>query len=346
MDVLHRQPFGAGIFDRLAAVDTTIRYEPHGAHRGLWGRLRLFRTLRARRYDAAIFLYSSPSPFWAAFLARVPLRISRHTANRSGVYPGSYLCNCVVRQDRNRAERHEVEYNMDMLAPLGIAPVRTAPLLPVSGAEEAEVAALLLGSGVGPAERVAVIHPGASERRVRWPAASYAAVGDALSQRGAAVVLTGGPADGSLGARTAAAMRRPAVDLSHRLSLPHLCALMKRAALYVGVDSGPMHIAAAFGTPVALLLPQFQHRAVYRRWYPYGSDHIPVPASVTCEGCVAGRCLPRAPGERTPCATAILLGEVAEAAVALLEGSPHPRIVRWHEPTLPQPPLSAASTAR
>lgn len=95
---------------------------------------------------------------------------------------------------------------------------------------------------------LAVVHPGASEPRRRWPASGFAAVADALAGAGAAVVLMGGEDESEVAARVGESMTATAIDTSGRLSIRGLVGLLSRAAVYIGNDSGPLHLARAVGT--------------------------------------------------------------------------------------------------
>jgi ADP-heptose:LPS heptosyltransferase len=96
--------------------------------------------------------------------------------------------------------------------------------------------------------RLVAVHAGANDPRRRWPPDRFAAVADALAERGARVVLVGAPADAELSSAVLRAMRHQAVDLTGRLSLCGLTGLLAGCALLVGNDSGPRHLAAAVGT--------------------------------------------------------------------------------------------------
>jgi ADP-heptose:LPS heptosyltransferase len=100
-----------------------------------------------------------------------------------------------------------------------------------------------------PGERLALLQPGSSDPRRRWPAERFAFVGDALARAGARVAVNGSAAEAPLVRAVLGAMRAPAADLAGRLSLSGLCGLLERAALVVSNDTGPLHLALAIGTP-------------------------------------------------------------------------------------------------
>lgn len=100
---------------------------------------------------------------------------------------------------------------------------------------------------------LAVLQPGATDPRRRWDPRRFAAVGDGLAALGATVVIQGDASETALTARVCEAMRQPALDAGGLLSLGGLCALLARARLVVSNDTGPAHLARAFGVPTVTL---------------------------------------------------------------------------------------------
>ncbi len=92
-----------------------------------------------------------------------------------------------------------------------------------------------------------VLHPGVTDSRRRWPAESFAAVGDRMVERGCRVVITGTVEEGVLAERVAETMRAPAENVAGKLSLSGLTGLLARAAVVVSNDTGPLHLAGAVG---------------------------------------------------------------------------------------------------
>ena len=142
---------------------------------------------------------------------------------------------------------------------------------PLPGDREAH-AALAAEHGLVPG-RHACLHAGAADARRRWPAAAFAAVGDALAERGLRVALTGTAAEREVTAAVAAAMARPALDLAGRTPLGATALLLADAAVLVSNDTGLSHLAAAMRTPSVVLflaadpdrwapLDRARHRAV------------------------------------------------------------------------------------
>jgi ADP-heptose:LPS heptosyltransferase len=97
-------------------------------------------------------------------------------------------------------------------------------------------------------EGIAYLHPGAGKVKNRWPAERYAGVARAILERGVAVTLLEGPQDAGTVDAVCAALGR-ALPVARGESIPMLAARFARAALYVGNDTGPLHLAGAVGCP-------------------------------------------------------------------------------------------------
>jgi ADP-heptose:LPS heptosyltransferase len=93
------------------------------------------------------------------------------------------------------------------------------------------------------------LHPGARDPRRRWSPQNFAAVGDALAERGARIVITGNESERAITAAVAEHMHAPAQDLAGQISLNGLTGLLARCRLMVSNDTGPLHIASAIHTP-------------------------------------------------------------------------------------------------
>jgi ADP-heptose:LPS heptosyltransferase len=140
--------------------------------------------------------------------------------------------------------QHETLRFLEVVGLVGAAPVTLEPRLAVTPADGAEADAVL-PPDAGP---LVVLHPGATDPRRRWPAESFAVVGDELAARGGSVVVVGTAEDAAAAREIASAMHHPVTDLTGRLSLRGTTGLLARATLVVGNDSGPRHLAAAVGT--------------------------------------------------------------------------------------------------
>lgn len=138
----------------------------------------------------------------------------------------------------------EVMRYLEVVSLLGVPATDPTPHFPVIDADRAELDRLLPDAG----RPLVVLHPGATDNRRRWSPARYAAVADALTGAGATVAVTGTAAEADVAHELSAATHGDRPALVNGLSLGGLAALLERAAVFVGNDSGPLHLAAAVGT--------------------------------------------------------------------------------------------------
>ena len=208
---------------------------------------RVVRRLRAGRFDVALVLDRTPLLAALPLLAGIPVRAGIDSAGRG------FSLNVRVPWE---AVEHEAELFLRVGAALGVpthdVQLRFAPtkddharadeLWHQAGLDGARVAAVFPGGGR---------NPGMVLDAKRWPPARYAALADKLhGEYGLAVVLAGSEDDRPVTAAVQRLMRAPAVDLAGRASFGTLGTLFARCALFAGNDCGPMHLAAAVGTPV------------------------------------------------------------------------------------------------
>ena len=221
-------------------------------------------------------------------------------------------------------EVHALERNLIMIRALGVPASRIEYRIPVADKDRAEMDLLLANNGIDRQDAVLAINPVAQWPTKLWPEAHFAALADRIMHHyNVPVVFTGAPGDARPVSRILAAMRQPAIDLSGQTSLKQLAALYRRSCLVVSTDTGPMHLAAAMGTPVVAL---FGPTAPWRTG-PFGPGHRVVRAPVDCapcfkRRCAAGGCMGRIQVEAAWTAVAeILNGKPETGRSARLDGS-------------------------
>lgn len=167
---------------------------------------------------------------------------------------------------------HEVERWLSLVASLGGAAGDPALEFPLLAADDAELQASGLPAALD-GKPYACLHAGARDPARRWSVDGFAAVGDALAERGLSVVLTGSDAEYPLAASVASRMRHPAVNAALRLSLGAMAALMRDARLLVCNDTGVSHIAAGLRLPSVVVFTR-DDAAHRERWAPMdGARH-------------------------------------------------------------------------
>jgi ADP-heptose:LPS heptosyltransferase len=137
----------------------------------------------------------------------------------------------------------EVLRFLEIASLVGARPVLLEPEIHLLERDLSEAAGLLPYSH----QPLVVLHPGASDPRRRWPAAKFAAVGNALSWNGAQVIVTGNQPEAGLAEEVVQAMSAPALNLAGKVSLGGLAAVLSRSRVVISNDSGPLHLARAVG---------------------------------------------------------------------------------------------------
>ena len=267
-----------------------------GRYRSL---VKLVRQIRDRAFDVAVVLH--PTSFRNAllpFLARVPVRVGTSAGGRGMLLTISH------KDDTNV---HEVRRYLRVLQLLDVDPVSDVLEFWHTDTDRQSIEHLLRREGVSPQDRLIAINLGTTWTTKRWDVANFAEVirqiGYLAPETG--IVLTGSFAEESLTEGLSSSLRT--INLVGKTSILQLGALLERCEVCLTCDSGPMHIAAAVGTPtVALFGPTdpVRHR-------PYDSGHTVIEKSVSCRPCYKRKCQRKDAPHL--CMTEIGIGEVVNA---------------------------------
>lgn len=232
--------------------------------------------------DAAVFLKPFRRLMWAAWLARVPIRVA------TGFRWYSLLANRRIYEHRSDFLKHESEYNVEMLRGLGLSPLAVSrPTLTVSGIERSAGERRWRGL---PSPRV-VIHPGGTSAR-RWRPEHYRDLAIELVRVGYGVALTGNDGERVEFEREVISVTSLPAGVSNlmgRLSVRELMAVIANAHVVVSGATGPAHLAAAFGIPnVSFFDPRRNNLPA--RWKPLGKGVLLRPDVPTCGKCIGEHC--------------------------------------------------------
>ena len=269
-----------------------------------------WRAVRAGRFDTVLDLQGLLRSALLGWVSGAPVRIG--FANGREGSPWFYTERVPVPSP----SMHAVDRYLLTAKYLGADPGEVKPSdfpLPHDAQAEARIEVLLAATGVPAGDMLVAMNPSARWNTKRWPTESFAAVGDRLQQdRASRVVLIGGRDEGHVGKQVMRAMRTAPIDLMGQTTLKELIALLRRARLLITNDSGPMHLAAAVGTPVIALFGPTDPA----RTGPYGVGHTVLRSGVPCSPCFSRRCTNAIELE---CLTSIRPENVIGAAMRLLE---------------------------
>jgi heptosyltransferase-3 len=285
-------------------LDRILTYDESGEQKGFRSFLG---ELRSKRFDLAVVSHPTFRIAVLMFLAGIPLRVG------SGYRWYSFLFNRKVFEHRRTAEKHEAEYNVSLLRVIGCEADKVPPvvLLIPEGAKAAAMKEMKR-IGISPADRIVVIHPGSGGSARDWSPGNFAELAKRLRREGYQVVVTGSAAERPLVESVVDGSGGSAVSVAGRLSLKELAAFLASAQLYISNSTGPLHIAAAVGTPVIAFYPPIRECSS-RRWGPItDKKKIFTADSSMCSRCRGGVC------QGNDCMDQILVADVLQAAQALI----------------------------
>jgi heptosyltransferase-1 len=273
--------------------------------RGSWREsMRLLALLRHRRFDLVFDLQGLSRTAIMTFATRAPFRVGLETA-REGA---NLACNCVL-PDSNRDIPAYARY-WRVADALGMAHHPQKAIIPTSAPDVASVADRLRGLP----RPILAIHPGAVWPTKRWPAEKFAEIANRFD---GSVIVVGSAGERTLAARIAdvpAARNRSLLNLAGETTLKQLAALLGAVDVLVSNDSGPMHLAAALGTPVVgIFTCTTPHLSG-----PSGTIHELVSTTVSCAGGYHKSC-PRWGRAHLGCMTELPIDRVGNALGRILE---------------------------
>ena len=311
------KPAVADLFVGHPALTRVLTYDTKGRHAGLSGKWALAGQLRRQGFDLAVLFQNAFEAAFLTFLAGVPRRYGYATDGRSLL-----LSDPVAAPDR-RTLVHQVHYYWELLKPLGLTGDPSAPELVVFPEEEQAMAGRFAQSGLTATDVVVGINPGSTYGGAkRWLPERFAEVTERLCrtiresrEQQASVVIFGAKGEEQLGREIAARLSSRSLILSGSTTIRELMAAVKRCAMLLTNDTGPMHIASAFQVPVVAIFGPTD----WRTTSPFGSAHTIVRQPVDCAPCLLREC----PIDHR-CMTRVTVDQVYDAAtkqVAGLSGS-------------------------
>ncbi len=282
------RPTIAELFTAYSGLDRVLLYDDKVVHAGIAGKWSLAGLLRRHGFDLAILFQNAFEAAFIAWLAGIPQRYGYATDGRV-----LFLTEPVAVPHRG-IPVHQVEYYWNMLKPLGLSGAIPLPTLHVSTDEDCMAAARLASAGIDSLDLIIGVNPGSTYGRAkRWLPERFADVARQLAERlekeeraHVAVALFGARGEESLGKDIASRIDCRSIILSGATNIRELMAMVKRCRLLITNDTGPMHIAAAFGVPIVAVFGPTDSRTTA----PYRQERSVVREDVDCAPCLLREC--------------------------------------------------------
>jgi heptosyltransferase II len=303
------RPYVADIYRDQQVSDQLIPYDPRGANSGKSGREQLAKELRAQNFDVALLLQNAFDAAWLVWRAGIPQRIGYARDARSFL-----LTKAVQVPKLGEIPPHEQFYYLELIRRAGwIEGTAGASCISLNVDPRAKDLARdrLLAAGVRPKSLRVAIGAGASYGSAKcWPPDRFAEVANRLAAEfDVDVILFGTASETAVCSAIATEMRRQPIDLTGKTTIADLPALLSQCHLFIGNDSGAMHVAAAVGLPIV---------AVFGPTDPHGTAPVTPRCTVVREKPYCSPCfLRRCPIDHR-CMTRISPASVAAAAQSWL----------------------------
>lgn len=280
------RPYVADVYRHQQIANELIPYDTKGVHAGFSGRERLARELGARKFDVALLLQNAFDAAWLSWRAQIPRRIGYARDGRSLL-----LTDAIAVPKPGEIPAHEKFYYLELLRRAEWLPSLTDETfiqlaIPQEHADAAEEK--LRAAGSAPNKLRIAVGAGASYGSAKcWPPDRFAATLNSLRDHlQADVILFGTSTESDVNNAIAEKLRHPPLNLTGQTSIAELPALLSRCQVFLGNDSGAMHVAAAVGLPVV---------AIFGPTDPFGTAPVTLRSTIVqqkpyCSPCFLRRC--------------------------------------------------------
>jgi ADP-heptose:LPS heptosyltransferase len=265
--------------------------------------------LKNKNFDSAIIVYPNFTIALLIFLSGIKKRIG------SGYRWYSFLFNEKVFEHRKNAEKHELEYNINLLQQIGINEiVHLSDVnfnLEINQSSLNRVKLLLNESGFKENEKLIIVHPGSGGSSVDLPLNKIKELVEKISsQENVKIILTGSQSEKEICDQIAHPGKT--INLAGKLSVSDLTALISLSNIFISNSTGPIHIAAALNTFIIGFYPKILACSA-KRWGPYNKKNIIFEPIIDCNNCTVEQC------NKLDCMNSIDVGRVFEQVDAQLK---------------------------
>ena len=292
-------PLGRQIVSKCPYIDELIIYDKTKRQKSLCGYVQFIQNLRKKQFDLVIDFQNNRRSAIITYLSGAKRTIGYGKKYRSFFYANSLN----IIEDRDKP----FNYFNRLLAVIDVPPVENRLELWTTEEDERKAVFFLTQQGVKDSDLLIGIHAGAGKRwfSKKWPRNSFAKLIDKLNlELQAKIVMIGGADDIKLTKKIIEATRSKPIDATGKTTLRQLAAILKRCNLFIGSDSGPMHIASAINIPSVILFgPTDPKKHAFA-----GRNNIIIKHSLACSPCYRHKC------DRLDCMKNISVEEVFEAA--------------------------------
>ena len=241
--------------------------------------------IKQRNFDNCIVVYPRFRISMIIFLSRIKNRIG------TGYRWYSFLFNKKVYEHRKNAERHELEYNVNLLEKLGIknsvAESNVGYDLKVDESSLKNVIKILVDEKLDLQKPIIIVHPGSGGSSVDLPVNKFADLVKMLDADNYQIILTGNKNEIELCEKIKSSGK--VKNIAGRFNLDELTALISKSVMFISNSTGPIHIAAALGKYTVGFYPKIISCSK-ERWGPYTNKKLVYEPQIDCKNCTREQC--------------------------------------------------------
>ena len=276
------RPYTRGALEGNPYLNEVIICDKYGKHKNFWGILKLASLLRRKKFGWAIILHPTNRAHLVTFLAGIKFRVGWD--RKMG-----FLLTKGIAHSKEEGQKHELEYTLDILRELNIPITDKQTYFPIRQEAEQKIEELFVKYGLNRSDKIVVMHPSASCPSKRWPQEKFSQLIKLLREKlNVKVVIITSKDEVEFGKMIVE--ENEVIDLRGKLSISEVGALLKRCALFISNDSGPVHIAASLNIPVIAIFGRKNPGLAPERWGPVGTNSFYFHKDVGCETCLAHNC--------------------------------------------------------
>ena len=259
----------------------------------------LISLIKKGKYDTAVLVYPRFEIALALFIARIKKRIG------SGYRWFSFLFTDKIYEHRKTGEKHELEYNVNLLKPIGIENIDKKSVsfdIQITKESEQKINELFVRYHIPKDKKLIIIHPGSGGSSIDLPILKFIQLSNRLAHElDCSIVITGSSSE--IETCKKFMNRENTYNLAGELSLEELMAVINKGELLIANSTGPIHLAAALNKSVVGFYPKVKECSV-ERWGPYTNKKLIFSPTIDCTGCTREQC------ERLDCMSSINIDDV------------------------------------
>jgi len=261
-------------------LDEVVIYDKDGAQKSALKTFLFALSLAGKNFEWAINLHPSNRSNWILFIAGIPVRIGWDRKN-------GWLLTRRIKHVKHEGLKHELQYNLDLLRAVNVPIVTEKLYFPIKDYDMEKLGSIFTEMKSKLPEKFIVIHASASCPSKRWPQEYFIELVRKLYKWGK-VIIVGDRNENCFSEKIVKTV--DIIDLRGKLTLGQLGCLLKKSLVFISNDSGPVHIAAAVGTPVVSIFGRNDPGLSPERWRPVGEKSQYLHKTPGCKPCLAHNC--------------------------------------------------------